>query len=176
MKVRRLNFPTKYLTSCGMILLMRKYVEIDEATLLFLKNEIERTQMGPRRILRNTRGERPVDLNSGIVARWLSGHTTRAQASHLNFVLDRLASTPSVSIDARERVELSAAIIAELQGLRDQSGIGAWALLSPRPNEVPEGLHPATIQQWLDGKVKSARRDHLEFVRKRWCPDFGDDF
>lgn len=66
-----------------------------------------------------------------------------------------------------ERVSITKDIVEELQRLQEQSGVGPGALLRGQ-KDVPPRLNSGTIFGWKQQTVKTARRDHLEWVMRRW--------
>lgn len=54
-----------------------------------------------------------------------------------------------------------------LHTLREQTGVSYAGLLAGR-NDVPEGLGADTVANWLFGRSRKARKDHLEYVTRLW--------
>jgi hypothetical protein len=129
-------------------------------------------------------GPLPEGLSKGMVQAWLSGATRSALRPHLEFVLDRWAAMPGREAETgasgrpgpvpapkaapMERVEVTAAIREELQRHRERTGLGPGAFLS-FVDKRPPGLGHAAVAGWLSGVTKTARADHLAFVRRAWA-------
>ncbi|ODS22485.1 hypothetical protein AB835_13960 [Candidatus Endobugula sertula] len=76
----------------------------------------------------------------------------------------------------REASELvTKEIIEELNDLRLRTGIGASALLRGQRSHMPSGLGSCTITRWLNGKTKTARKDHIDFVLTLWRSKLDND-
>lgn len=67
----------------------------------------------------------------------------------------------------RDIIELDTVLIAELQAERDRTSIGPQALLKPYKDK-PKGLNHAMVTHWLGGRIKTAKREHLDFVKAAW--------
>ncbi len=67
----------------------------------------------------------------------------------------------------QERIKLTRTILDALKSERERTGIN-FAKLLRRADHVPEGLSSQKIFNWLKG-VKSAQRDHLEFVMETYA-------
>lgn len=61
------------------------------------------------------------------------------------------------------RITITDKDIAELERLKDETGLGPQKLLA-RAGKAPAGLYPAIIYSWLARKTSSARSEHFEFV------------
>lgn len=68
----------------------------------------------------------------------------------------------------KTRIPLSGEMIRELASHQERTRVGATALLNGCREELPAGLHPATIYNWLDGKAKSVGKEQFEYVLKLW--------
>lgn len=66
------------------------------------------------------------------------------------------------------RIKITQEIRNRLHDYKEQTGIGASALLRGKRKDLPQGLNSAVIQNWLNGKIKSARKDHLNYVLSEW--------
>lgn len=73
----------------------------------------------------------------------------------------------NMNAEPTETIALTSGIIAELNAERDRTSIGPQALLKPYKDK-PKGLNHAMVTHWLGGRIKTARREHLEFVRAAW--------
>ena len=109
-----------------------------------------------------------------MVLRWLAGQTKFARKDYLDYVLEKWRSLPdrdpSGTKPRRPHTEYVAVdwrVRAMLKKHRDRTGRGTHSLLS-RANDVPQGLTPRVIEGWLAGYCKTARKDHLDYVRKLW--------
>lgn len=66
-----------------------------------------------------------------------------------------------------ERAPITTDIIQELKALQERSGVTPARLLKSRI-DVPDGLNSNLVGLWLSGKIRHARAEHLDFVRKAW--------
>lgn len=69
---------------------------------------------------------------------------------------------------SQDTIKLNPKIIAELKAERDRTSVGPQALLKPYKNE-PAGLNHPMITHWLGGRIKTAKREHVEFVKAAWA-------
>ena len=65
------------------------------------------------------------------------------------------------------RITLTDEIIEELKRLKRETGIGPQSLLRGQQN-VPPGLSSTLIYSWLRGQIKTASKNHLDYIRSRW--------
>lgn len=78
--------------------------------------------------------------------------------------------------DTRDYIPITDEIRATLRGEAERTGLGAAALLrGKRPSEI-NGMNSGTVQAWMSGAVKTARRDNLDYIIARWqsMPDKED--
>lgn len=120
-------------------------------------------------------GNVPQDLNTDILSRWMRGQARFAKARHVGFVLQMLRDARPVASDedpqpevARGRIVIDDALISQIEGFIAQTGMGASAMLRGRRHETPRGLSSGMVASWLRGKVKSARKDHVDFMLRIW--------
>lgn len=73
----------------------------------------------------------------------------------------------NMNAEPTETIELTSGIIAELNAERDRTSVGPQALLKPYKDK-PKGLNHAMVTHWLGGRIKTAKREHLEFVQAAW--------
>lgn len=141
---------------------LRGKIPLTENDVLALRAERDRTGVGPAALLRGQSKAKPDDLSAGMIVGWLLGKTETVKATHLKFALSLWASLP----DAPKRIEVTEEMRSELANLIEQTGLGASAIVTAM-EVVPDGLFPGTIQQWISGKVKTARADHWDSVVER---------
>lgn len=67
----------------------------------------------------------------------------------------------------KNKRNLTPEIRAHLTELRTQTGVDAAKLLKSM-DQVPDGLSRQRITMWLSGRVKTARKDHLDAVIAAW--------
>lgn len=77
-------------------------------------------------------------------------------------------ATISSSRGDMERTQITDGLLHTLKGHQERTGIGPATLLSGCKDR-PGCLTGALIRSWMSGSTKSARRDHLEFVLRRWA-------
>ena len=120
------------------------------------------TGVGPYKLLAWANNV-PHELTASKIHSWLAGQTMTARHDHVAFVLDAYRALPQ-----NHTVEISRHQRRELQQLRAQSGIGPTALLRGQRDAIPDGLTAEQVRRWLSGEVQQVRRDHLDWVRRRW--------
>lgn len=103
----------------------------------------------------------PDGLNTALINSWLAGKTKTANPDHLYYTLKRWKALPDAP---HEIVSVDQSILV---AHRERTGVAGTDLLKSA-QDMPEGLSLTTINSWLHGGVKTARRDHLEFVLGRW--------
>lgn len=65
------------------------------------------------------------------------------------------------------RVSITEEIRAELKRLNAETGVGPQRLLKGKADR-PKGLNSAIIYRWLDGTIRTAMAEHLDFVLREW--------
>ena len=138
-------------------------VIIDNCIRAELENEVARTGVGPTKLLKNTRSLRPEGLNASIISNWINGNTKTLKKAHLEFVLSLWQSLP----DGAERTEITPRIRNELLRHSERTGVGSHAITTTN-DDCPEGLTSGIIQYWLDGKIKSAKQEYLDYAIRTW--------
>lgn len=140
-------------------------VVLNEAVRRRLKEWQDASGMGAVNLLSKAKADGlviPVGLKHTNIHQWLSGATKSAEPEHLAFVAKAWA-------DASERglvwIELNDDIRAELTPLRE-AGLIPSRILKNAPDK-PDGLTPAVISNWLSGKSRRLRKDHLDWVLQR---------
>lgn len=64
-------------------------------------------------------------------------------------------------------IQITPDIIDGLKSHRERTGVGPHKLLRGRKDR-PTGLSGIQISAWIDGKIKSARKQHVNYVLKIW--------
>lgn len=64
-------------------------------------------------------------------------------------------------------IELTQEILTALHAERDRTSVGPQALLKSYQDK-PDGLNHPMVTHWLGGRIRTAKREHLEFVRAAW--------
>ncbi len=138
-------------------------VIITEIIRIELAEHQARTGVGPTKLLKNTRNKRPEGLRAHIIDNWISGKNKTLRQSHLDYVCNIWEKLPN----GPERVEITTEIRTQLCEHRDRTGIGSHAITTVR-RDCPKGLTSGIIQYWLDGKIKTAQTEHLNYVLVVW--------
>lgn len=73
-----------------------------------------------------------------------------------------------MNAERQDKVALTTELVTELRDERDRTSVGPQALLKPY-EDVPKGLNHAMVTHWLGGRISTAKREHLEFVRAAWA-------
>ena len=137
-------------------------VPLTKEIIALLNENINRTGIGPYKILKGSRLERPDGLNAAIVCTWLEGKRKHVRQDHLDYVLKKYkqASTePPIEITQDTR--------SILKTYRKKTGITPHKLLQ-LSKPVPKKLDASLIRSWITGKVTVAKKEHLEFVLQQW--------
>ena len=118
-------------------------------------------------------------ISASLLKRWLNGSIRTARAGRLEGVRAALEAIPPrpertgpecIDLDRPERhgrMWITPQIWQTFRAERRRTNIGPTALLKGR-QDVPEGLSPAMITHWLDGKTMRARKTHMVYVLKLW--------
>jgi len=135
-----------------------------------------RTGCGAVQLL-SSMDQKPAGLTAGAVDSWITGATKNARADHLELVISAYASLPDNAFqthDARrsrhilsDRIRITPEIVKELKAYQDKSGFGPTALLKGR-SDCPAQLTANRINGWLVGRIKSAGKDELAYLRRIW--------
>ncbi len=128
-----------------------------------LISEKERTGAGGKALLLNV-SENSHSVTSQLVGTWLSGKTNSASASQWNWVIETYKSLPSLK--AREIIELTDAMRAELEAEVERTGLGVKKLFNQSSNPPPD-LNPDKMRLWQRG-AKSAQKDHWYWAIKEY--------
>lgn len=155
----------EYVLSVWNSLPQYEFVEVTEDVSSMLRAYRDQSGVGPYALLRGRRADRPKGLKSPMVQRWLEGQAGGVRKDHLDFVLARWRAVINGS---RDRVPITGDYLAQLQLHRTRSGVGPTKLLA-LAGGVPDGLSVAMLRNWINGKIGTARRDHLQFVLERWA-------
>ena len=103
----------------------------------------------------------PVGLTYGVFLKILSGTTKAIKAEHLDFILEQWQKP----VAENKRILLSKNHLETLVGYRKEGMLPSQILEEQR--DVPKGLKGHIISSWLDGKTKSAEKEHLNYVFQR---------
>lgn len=137
----------------------RKRITITRALRNKLISERERTGLGPMRLLRGTRQEKPAGLTSKIIGNWLNGSTQVAKSEHLNFVLKRFEEfTPDNTV-----IKLTPEMRRKISSERARTNIGYMKLLQDNADS-PTNLTSMQIMQWVNGSVARVPSHEIKFV------------
>lgn len=140
-----------------------KYAPITKDVIQTLRRHRKRTGISTKTLLKN-RKDIPDGLNPVRVENLLQGHFKRFPRNHLEYLIWNWAQLP----DKIPRVRITAEILSKLHTERQRTGVAAMALLWGTQDERPEGLNGTLINSWTEGRTKSAREDHLEYVFEKW--------
>ena len=66
----------------------------------------------------------------------------------------------------KEEIKITPEILATLQAHRRRTKVGPTKLFYKK--KYPKGLTPALVVGWLEKKVKSASKAHLDYVMQQW--------
>ena len=110
----------------------------------------------------------PSGLNAALLKTWLSGRVKTARTEHLEYVLKAWGDLESMAPDhattgGLARVTLTGKIRATLRAEAKRTGYAGQALVK-RIKPRPAGLRHTILANWINGRTKTARRDHLQAV------------
>ncbi|MCG8532135.1 MAG: hypothetical protein MI749_15935, partial [Desulfovibrionales bacterium] len=144
------------------------YIELTPQIQDELKAHRDRTRVGGINLLKNA-GNVPDGLTHSVVNSWLYVNVDRSHRTvridHLNFVLKAWSSLPDYS---HELVCLDPETVERLRTYHQNTDILIPDLLKIMPGQ-PDGLRADMVHQWMSGKYRNVRQDHLEFVLKAWA-------
>ena len=151
------------------------YVPLTGSIRAELRYQRTRTCVGAGPLLLR-RDDKPRGLTASVVGSWLDGRTKSAREHYLHYVLTTWRALPTASTPVspsraskphREFIAVTPRIRDSLHQHKKRTGRGPHSLLSDMP-DVPEGLTPRVIMGWLEGRSKTARWEHIDYVRKLW--------
>lgn len=121
------------------------------------------------RLLRGAK-DKPDELKSDMVRRWMAGQVRDAVPSHVDYILARWSALPT-----NKRIPLTPDMRALLNAEFRRTGIGPVVVLKRAP-DVPSGLTHQIIQAWASDRPKpnTVSETHWAYVIKRLgsLPDF----
>lgn len=126
-----------------------------------LKAYRDKTGVGSVTLLKN-RSDCPEHLTPRHVRSWLEGRLRSVPPEHLKYVLEKWEALPVFEFG-----KITEDILDVLKGHWHRTKVGPVPLLKDAADK-PEGLRPHIITAWLDSRSRSYRRDHLDYVLKRW--------
>ena len=124
-----------------------------------LRNERERTSTGPQALLKG-RDDIPEGLNAAMVTHWLGGRVKNVDKDHFAYVLKLWfaeLTNPTVQIDA--------ALLEKMRDGMQASGLTPEIIIR-MSRELPSGLTAGKIKYILSGTTKSARADHIDYLKR----------
>ncbi len=121
-------------------------------------------------------GTLPIGLTESRITQILEGEITTFAEEEYEYIIKSLKKVPKERsytaasqqpAEEKEHVIIDEETFVLLQELREKTDIGVVALLN-RAKNAPEDLKASTAQNWISGKSKKARRDHLDFLLQEW--------
>lgn len=148
----------------------RSIVELTKANLQQMRKEKLRTNLEAQDLLKIV-GELPEGLTIQMVQDWISKIQTHCRKDHLQFVLHaykQSSNRPLPIVKPRtERITITPAIFDRLAKCKADSNISVSELMR-RAKNVPTGLTRRVVNSWVQGQIKSAETQHLEYVLELW--------
>ena len=120
-----------------------------------------RTGVGSIRLLKGKK-DAPVYLTPKHIESWLSGRVKTAPHKHLEYVLDQWSHLPQWDF-----VSVTHEHVRDMQAQSTRTKVGPRVLLQTMPDK-PDGLEHYTIEAWMSGRSRTARKDHLDCVLGCW--------
>ena len=139
------------------------YSDVSEETLSELRKEKTRTGVSARKLFESA-AIIPEGLTVFHIENLTRGLLKRIRREYLEFVL----SEWNKQADAPTRTPITSEMLAHMLKEKERTGIGPMALLHGTKKDRPQGLTTSLMDSWLAGRTKSARKDHLDFVFRRW--------
>lgn len=144
-------------------------IELDPEMLTRIKAEAIRTGASGHSLLKYANGQAPDGLTPVVINRWISGKGATARSDHWAFVMEAYARMPDASrgeqhVKLAERVAIPDEVLEDLQIWRNACLLPTHIL---RAADVPPGLKPQVISNWLSGMSGTCLPDHLAFIVSR---------
>ena len=137
---------------------------LEEEILLNLRKEINRSGMSARNIF--VRAENiPEGLTVFHVENLVRGLLKKTRREYMEFVLSEWKKQADTTT---RRIPITPEMFAHMLKEKERTGFGPMALLHGTKKDRPQGLTTSLMDSWLAGRTKSARKDHLDFVLRRW--------
>ncbi len=160
----------------------RDRLELTGEHVAALEAERRRTGVDVLGLVRSLEGS-PDSPPAPAVYGWLSGTIASARRSHYEVVLARWRGLPDMPrpdastlgttrYEIRHgRIVLNEEIVQKLRSLKERTGMGGTALVNQAKRsglDIPMGFKHTTVTAWLNGSVKAAKPEHLEFAIAVW--------
>ena len=124
----------------------------------------------------------PSGLTPRVIHSWLYRQSKSAEAPHWAYVIARLRQMPdragppipaarkkrSIARNTPDHLPIPDDQREALRGHRARTGIGGAVLLR-NATDIPPGLTPAVISQWLSGRILTAIPSHLAWTMERYA-------
>ncbi|WP_370173005.1 MULTISPECIES: hypothetical protein [Hyphomonas] len=124
-----------------------------------LRNERERTSIGPQALLKG-RDDMPEGLNAAMVTHWLGGRVKSVEKDHFAYVLKLWFAEPT-----NPTVQIDAALLDELRDSMKASGLTPEIIIR-MSRDLPSGLTAGKMKSILSGTTRSARSDHIDYLKR----------
>lgn len=98
----------------------------------------------------------PSGLNSMTINHWLAGRVDQANGEYLSFVLEQWPKMPG-------KTEITDELVGQLWAEEARTGLGPTRIVATM-DEVPRGSSAAKISQWKTGRVRTAKKEHVDAV------------
>lgn len=126
-----------------------------------MKDEAERTGVGPAALMRGIRPSQMGGLHSSLINSWMAGRTTSAERDWLQFVLDRWENLPDHN---DVWMELSERDKDYLRSELKRTGVSVPYLLKDR-EDIPDKLYSAVVHNAL-GRQPRIRKEHFNYLKR----------
>lgn len=135
-------------------------VKITQAHIARLKELKDATGLTPDKLLK-ARTDIPENLSDKTIWNWMNGSAKTALQSHLDYTFAAYEEIQNTNIKAAD-------FLPELRAHKARTRINIRLLLKDA-TDMPEGLTPRVVDIWFQGAIKTARKDHVEYVLKKWA-------
>lgn len=139
------------------------YVFHTPAVRTIMEAEIRRTGISIPELVSGLT-DMPDGLTFNRIRNFYCGQLKRLPRAHMDYIMSTLKALPDTNFEA---IPLTPDILEMLRAHAVRTGKGPSALLRAA-RDKPDGLSSPLIHTWLSGKTVTARRDHLDYVLKRY--------
>lgn len=126
-----------------------------------IEAEIERTGVKPTRYFAQHGHDGP--LYDVRIHKWRNKQVKSALKTDLDVFFELWSALPDTS-----QIVITPELRAEMRDHRNRTGAGPNALMRGLRPGASGRVEPTTIRAWMSGPTKTAEREHVELVLKRW--------
>lgn len=132
-----------------------EYILLEGAALERLRRLKTTKFIGPSTLLKE-HADAPDGLNHSLISGWFSGHSKTARRDHIEWLLEKWEQAPDL-------VFITEDISLRLRQEIERTGVKPINLLK-KSEEQPAGITQLILYGWIDGRIKTANKDLLNWV------------